>query len=226
MTSMPLETLGVTSTDGVANLLATILAVSTTPATLLLEELARTQIRIEVLGRADRELTAAEHYRLDAGPITAAHYRTGLLRTASGLVAAETSLVILPERIPMHARAALARTSIPVGKILASLGVRRVDRRALCSNGCLDTAGGDVAVQSSAVLALDGVKVAIATERITGDFCRLIAGSPDTTSRPDSSVMAIEDPDVKVALSGLARPQGQPTAIHSLFLYARPPHYA
>jgi len=30
MTLMPLDTLGVTSTDGVANLLATILAVSTT----------------------------------------------------------------------------------------------------------------------------------------------------------------------------------------------------
>jgi hypothetical protein len=135
-------------------------------------------------GRAGRELTAAEHYRLDAGPITAGHHRTGLLRTASGLVAAETSLVILLERIPPHARAALADTSIPVGKILAPLGVRRVDRRALCSHGCLDTAGGNVAVQSSAVLALDGVKVAIATEQITGQFCQLIASnSPDTTSR-------------------------------------------
>ena len=100
MTLMPLDTLGVTSTDGVANVLGTLLAVSTTPATLLLEELARTQIRIEVLGRADRELTAAEHYRLDAGPITAGHYRTGLLRTASGLVAAETSLVIVPPADP------------------------------------------------------------------------------------------------------------------------------
>ena len=128
MTLMPLDTLGVTSTDGVADVLATLLAVSTTPATLLLEELARSEIRIEVLGRADRELTAAEQYRLDAGPITAGHYRTGLLRTASGLVAAETSLVILLQRIPPHARAALAGTSIPVGKILAPLGVRRVDR--------------------------------------------------------------------------------------------------
>lgn len=108
MTLMPLDTLGVTSTDGVANVLATLLTVSATPATLLLEELARTQIRIEVLGCADRELTAAEHYRLDAGPITAGHHRTGLLRIASGLVVAETSLVILPQRIPRHARAALA----------------------------------------------------------------------------------------------------------------------
>jgi hypothetical protein len=184
MTVMSLDALGVTSTGDVASVLATLLTVSTTPATLLLEELARTQIRIEVLGRAGRELTAAEHYRLDAGPITAGHHRTGLLRTASGLVAAETSLVILLERIPPHARAALADTSIPVGKILAPLGVRRVDRRALCSHGCLDTAGGNVAVQSSAVLALDGVKVAIATEQITGQFCQLIASnSPDTTSR-------------------------------------------
>jgi hypothetical protein len=208
MTVMSLDTLGVTSTDGVANLLATILAVSATPATLLLEELACTEIRIEVLGRADRKLTAAEHYRLDAGPIPSGQHRTGLLRTASGLVAAETSLVILPQRIPAYARAALAGTSIPVGKILAPLGVQRVDRRALCRHGCLDTAGGDVAVESSAVLALDGVKVAIATERITGDFCRLIASSPDTTSRPDSPVIAVEDLDMTIALSGLAGLQG------------------
>ena len=176
MTVMSLDALGVTSANGVADLLATLLAVSTTPATLLLEELARTQIRIEVLGRADRELTAGEHYRLDAGPITAGHHRTGLLRTTSGMVAAETSLVILPQLILPHARAALAGTNAPVGKILAPLGVQRLDRRALCVHGCLDTAGGDVAVESSAVLALDGVKVAIATERITGQFCQLIAG--------------------------------------------------
>ena len=175
MTAMSLDALGVTSTDGVASVLATLLTVSTTPATLLLEELARTQIRIEVLGRAGRELTAAEHYRLDAGPITAGHHRTGLLRTASGMVAAETSLVIVPQLIPPQARAALAGTDTPVGKILAPLGVRRVDRRALCRHGCLDSAGGDVAIESSAVLALDGVKVAIATERITGQFCQLIA---------------------------------------------------
>jgi hypothetical protein len=91
------------------------------------------------------------------------------------MVAAETSLVILPQLIPPDARAALAGTNTPVGKILAPLGVQRLDRRALCRHGCLDAAGGDVAIESSAVLALDGVKVAIATERITGQCCRLIA---------------------------------------------------
>ena len=177
MTVISLDALGLTSPGAVASLLAAVLAASPGPATLLLEKLARTQIRIEVLGRADRELTAAEHYRLDAGPITAGHHRTGLLRTASGLVAAETSLIILPGRIPPHARAALAGTDIPAGKILAPLGVQRLDRRALCLHGRPDSAGADVGVQSSAVLALDGTQVAIATERITGDLCRLIATS-------------------------------------------------
>jgi hypothetical protein len=182
MTMMSLDALGVTTTGGVASVLATLLTVSTTPAALLLEELACTQIRIEVLGRADRELTAAEHYRLQAGPITAGHHRTGLLRTASGQVAAETSLVIVPQRIPSHARAALANTNTPAGKILAPLGAQRLDRRALCRHGCPDTADGDVAVQSSAVLALDGVKIAIATERVTGQFCQLIASSSLNTT--------------------------------------------
>ena len=67
MTVISLDALGLTSPGAVASLLAAVLAASPAPATLLLETLARTQIRIEVLGRADRELTAAEHYRLDAG---------------------------------------------------------------------------------------------------------------------------------------------------------------
>jgi len=182
MTVMPLHALGVTTTGGAASVLATILTVSTTPAALLLEELARTQIHLEVLGRANRELTTAEHHRLDAGPITAGHHRTALLRTASGLVAAETSLLIVPQRIPSHARAALAGTRTPAGTILAPLGAHRLDRRALCRHGCPDTTGRVIAVQSSAVLALDGVKIAIATEQITGQFCQLIASrSPEGT---------------------------------------------
>jgi hypothetical protein len=175
MTVISLDALGVTSTGGVASLLATLLTASTTPAALLLEELAHTQIRIEVLGRVDRELTAAEYYRLDAGLITAGHHRTGRLYTSSGMVAAETSLVVLPQRIPPHARTALADTNTPAGKILAPLGVQRLDRRALCRHGCLDTVSGDVAVESSGVLVFDGDKVAIAAERISVEFCRLIA---------------------------------------------------
>jgi hypothetical protein len=163
----------VTSTDGMASLLATVLAVSKRPATLLLEKLAHTKIRIEVLSRTDRELTASEHRRLDADPVTVAHHHAGFLRTKGGIVAAETELVILPQRLPAGARAALSGRRIPLGEILAQLGVRRLDRRALCRGGCQDSAGKDVAVESLAVLAIGDTKVGITTERITGTFCRL-----------------------------------------------------
>ena len=62
-------TCDVASADGMASLLATVLAVSERPVTLLLEELAHIEIRFEVLSRTDRELTASEHRRLDADPI-------------------------------------------------------------------------------------------------------------------------------------------------------------
>jgi hypothetical protein len=161
-----------TSADGMASLLATVLAVSERPATPLLEELAHTEIRIEVLSSTDRELTASEH-RLDASPITSAHRRAELLRTKDGIVAAETELIILAQRLPAGARAALAGAGIPVGEVLAQLGARRLDRRALCRGGCQDSAGKDVAVESLAMLAIGDAKVGITTERITGAFCRL-----------------------------------------------------
>jgi hypothetical protein len=163
----------VTSADGLASLLATVLAVSERPATLLLEELANTEIHIEVKSRTGRELTASEHDRLDADPITSGHCRAGLLCTKSGIVAAETDLVILPQRLPTDARVALADTCIPVDKILAPLGVRRLDRRVLCRRGRQDSTGEDVAVESLAVLAIGDTRVGITTERITGKFCRL-----------------------------------------------------
>lgn len=171
--SRPSGMCDVTSADGLASLLAIVLAVSERPVTLLLEELARIEIRLEVLSRTDRELTAYEHHRLDAGPITSAHYRAELLRTRGGIVAAETELIILPQRLPAGARAALADTRFPLGEILARLGTRRLARRALCRGSCQDSAGKDVAVESLAVLAIGDTKVGITTERITGAFCRL-----------------------------------------------------
>ena len=162
----------VTSADGLASLLATVLAVSERPVTLLLEELAHIEIHSEVLSRTDRELTASEHRRLNADPVTSAHHRAELL-LARGIVAAETELIILPQRLPAGARAALADTRIPLGEILARLGTRRLDRRALCRGGCQGSAGKDVAVESLAVLAIGDTNVGITSERITGAFCRL-----------------------------------------------------
>jgi len=166
-------TCDVATADGIASLLANALAVSERPATLLLEELAHTKIRIEVLSRTDRELTTSEHHWLNAGPITSAHHCAELLRTTGGIVAAETELVILPQRLPADARAALVGTRIPVGEILPQFGARRLDRRALCREGCQDSAGKDVAVECLAVLAIGDTKIGITTERITGKFCQL-----------------------------------------------------
>ena len=168
-----LDVCAVSSADGVASVLATALAVSERPARLLLEELARTEISIEVISRTDRDLTASEHYQLDADPITSGQHHAGLLRTMDGIVAAETELLILPQRLPADTRAALAETHIPADKILAQFGARRLGRRALCCGGCQDSAGKDVAVESLAVLAIGDSKVGITTERITGAFCRL-----------------------------------------------------
>ncbi len=184
---IPLYMCDVTSADGMASLLAAVLAVSERPVTLLLEELAHTEIRIEVLSRTDRELTASEHRRLNAGPITFAHHRAELLRTKGGIVAAETELVILPQRLPPDTRAALVGTHIPVDKILAPLSVRRLDRCALCRGGCQDSAGKDVAVDSLAVLAIGDTKIGITTERITGKFCRLATERSSPPSRRSAS---------------------------------------
>jgi hypothetical protein len=167
----------VASADGMASLLAAVLAVSERPVTLLLEDLAHIEICFEMLSRTDRELTASEHRRLDADPITSAHHRAELLRTTGGIVAAETGLLILPQRLPAGARAALAGTRIPADEILVQFGARRLERRALCRGGCQDSAGKDVAVESLAVLVIGDTKVGITTERITGTFCRIATGA-------------------------------------------------
>jgi hypothetical protein len=161
--------------DGVASLLATVLTMSERPATVLLEELAHAEIRIDVISRTDRNLTASERCLLDADPITSGQHYAGLLCIMGSIVAAETELVILPQRLSIDARAALANTHMLADKILMPLGARRLDRRVLCRGGCQDSAGKDVAVESFAVLAIGDTKVGVTTERITGRFCQLAA---------------------------------------------------
>ena len=162
------------SAGAAASLIAAVLVMSERPAALLLEELAQAGTRAEMLDRTDRELSASEHYRLEAGLITFGHCRTGLLRTEGGIVVAETELVILPQRLPAGVRAALARTRMPASRILAPLGARRLDRRAAFCALQPDSPGDDVAVESSAVLAIGNTKIGIAAERITRQFCQLV----------------------------------------------------
>ena len=159
--------------------MAALLARGTGPATALFEELAGERIRIELAGRADRPLTAAECLELHTSPGAYGHQRTGTLRTVtSGMVAAEVSSVVVSGRLPAAARRALGipgqddpapqLSDIPLGTVLAGLGVHRepLGARMVCD-------GTSIAVESSARMWLDDVPVALAGERVTAAFCGL-----------------------------------------------------
>lgn len=163
--------------------LAALLARGTGPATALFEELAGEQVRIELAGRADRPLTAAECLELRATPGTRGHHRTGTLRTAnSGVAAAEVSAVVVPGRLPASALTALGipgpedpappPSAIPLGTVLAGLGVHREPLGAHLVSDSTRIPGSPVSVESSARMWLDGTPVALASERVTAQFIR------------------------------------------------------
>jgi len=166
---------------------AALLARRTGPATLLFEALAGEQISIELSGRADRPLTAAEALELRAAPGMQGHQRTGTLRTVnSGLAAAAVSSVIVPGRLPAAALRALGisgpgqpappSSSIPLGKVLDELGVRREQLGVRLAGDSTGAPGSRVSVESSARMWLDDMPVALASERVTAEFCRRARG--------------------------------------------------
>jgi hypothetical protein len=160
-----------------------LLARNAGPATLLFEELAGEQVRIELARCADRPLTAAECSDLRTGPGARGHERTGTLRTVNtGLVVAEVSSVVVPGRLPASARTALGipaadeptppPSDIPLGKALAGLGVHREPLGARLVRDSTRTPGARVSVRSSARMWLAGVPVALAGEQVTAEFCQ------------------------------------------------------
>jgi hypothetical protein len=166
---------------------AALLARGTGPATALFEKLAGEQIRIELTGCADRPLTAAECIELLASPGTYGHQRTGALSTmTSGLVAAEVSSLVLPGRLPASALRALgipgpgdpapAPSAIPLGSVLAGLGGHREPLGARLLRDAAGIPGSRVLVESSARMWVDGVPVALASERVTAEFCQQARG--------------------------------------------------
>jgi hypothetical protein len=161
---------------------AALLGRGTRPATSLFEALAGEQIRIELTSRTDRRLTATECMELRTSPGTLGHQRTGTLRTAStGLVAAEVSSLLVPSRLPAATRKLLGipgpddpaapPTDVPLGTALADLGVHREPLGARMVRDSANGSGG-VGVESSARMWLDEVPVALASERVTAEFCR------------------------------------------------------
>jgi hypothetical protein len=184
----------VTGLQAAASVVA-LLARNAGPATLLFEELAHEQIRIEMTGRADRLLTSAECFELHAAPGTSGHYRSGALRTASsGLLVAEVTSLVLPWRLPAPAREALGipslgeplppPSSVPFGKALAEFGLRREPLGARLVRDPVTT-GAHVSVESSALMWLDDVPVALAGERVTAQFCcRAVSRLAHPVSQP------------------------------------------
>jgi hypothetical protein len=159
----------------------TLLARGTGPATFLFEELAGEPVCIELTGSADRLLTAAECLDLGTSPGTHGHQRNGTLRTVnSGLVAADVSSLLVPDRLPPAARRALGipgpddpappPSAIPLGTVLAGLGVRREPLGARLTHA----PGSRILVESSARMWLGDTAVALASERVTTEFCQRV----------------------------------------------------
>jgi hypothetical protein len=179
-------------------LIVALLSRNTGPATILFEKLAGEQIRIELTSCGDRPLTAAEYSELHLSPGGRGFQRTGTLRTAgSGLAVAEVSSVVVTSRLPTSARRALgipapgepapSPSGIPLGVALADLGVRRepLGARLVCDGTRVP---GGVAVESSARMWLANVPVALASERVTAQFCHRVSGrlaSPHDMAIPE-----------------------------------------
>jgi chorismate-pyruvate lyase len=163
-------------TRDVATVLAAWMNATPQPLTALLEDLTRTQVSIQVLASGERPLTLREQHRLDASDLTPCRWRHGLL-IADGQVAASTSLLWLPDRLPAEACRELDAGGRPAGAILRPLGMKRTDRRAMATAGMLEeVTGQDAAVQSTAVLTVDRVPIGIAEETITRRFAEALAG--------------------------------------------------
>lgn len=169
-----LELEGIHAQD-VGTVLAAVLAASRRPATEILQGLSGATLHIDVLASGERPLTGREQYRLQAGDLRLCRYRHGLLVTGSGLVAASVSLTWLPARLPPGACRALDDGKEPAGVILGRLGMHREDRRAMPTGFDDEITGEPLAVASSAVLVVDGQRVAIAEEFILLKFAESLA---------------------------------------------------
>lgn len=134
----------------------------TGPVTRLLERLSGEEIRMELKEQDTRPLTAGEADLLAPGD---GLHRAGTLRTWSGMTVADVTSTVLLSRLSPATRD-LLDTGVPLGKALGGLGLQR---RSLSAQVNIDGA-----VESSALLTLTGVPVAVATELVHGEFCRAV----------------------------------------------------
>jgi chorismate-pyruvate lyase len=169
-----LELEGIHARD-IGTVLAPVLAASRRPATEILQRFSGTTLHIQVLASGERHLTDRERYRLHAEALLMCRYRNGLLVTDTGLVAASCSLVWLPARLPHDTCRELDEGTRPAGTILAPLGVRREDRLAMPTDRDDEITGEPRATASSAVLVVEGQRVAVAEEFVMLKFAEMLA---------------------------------------------------
>lgn len=133
--------------------------------------------------RGERELTVREGQLLQALGATTGYARCGTLY-AGTVAAAATTAVLLPYRIPAAARQALgigpgaaarAADTVPLGRVLAGLGVWREPLEVRATPGQRDAAGKEHVICSRARLWLGG-PIAVVTERVYGEFLTAFPG--------------------------------------------------
>lgn len=146
--------------DDPAALVTAALAYSAQPATVTLERFTSGLLRYDSKSHpVTRPLTGCESLDLHACPGEPCIERFGQLAVQDGATVADVALVMLPLRLPRGARSALARTSIPFGKLIPDLERRPVYARRL------DGADGH-AIAAEAVMWWQGKPVALAAEKI------------------------------------------------------------
>jgi len=148
--------------DEPAAVITALLACSTEPATLTLERFTNGPLRYDSAARpVHRLVTGCEALDLHCCPGEPAIERFGQLVVDRGPTVADVSLVLLagPGRLPRGARQALARTTIPFGKLLPGLERCPVyARRADGQDG--------YEIEAQAVMWWNGRPVAVAAEKI------------------------------------------------------------
>jgi hypothetical protein len=152
----------------VAVMIADRLRSRTGPATTLFAELAGEPVRTQFGQPSDTTLDEGLAAELGADPGTPCWHRDGVFDIPRhGLLAARTELDLIPARIPPEAMARI-RGGEPCGPVLAEYGMRREAREA-------EPAGGDPAVEATALLRLREMTVGRAAEFVSAAFCRHVA---------------------------------------------------
>jgi hypothetical protein len=137
------------------------------PATALFAQIAGGAVTIEVAWAADRWLEAGDDYGpLEAPPGTPVYERGGRL-SAGKVSAADTRLLLIPDRIPPDAMKAI-RSGRPAGEVLETYGMRRGRRDVIVSRA-------EATVDASAVLYLADTPIGASGEHVPAVFCRHVA---------------------------------------------------